>query len=694
MGYMTTPTPGGPNAANDEVYLGLVSDTRFQVDRGFYDAPLQVEITTATEGAEIRYTTDGSAPTATHGTVYASPITMQRTTTLRAAAFKPGFIPTNIDTHTYVFLNDVIRQDGAGLPATWGTFGLGSTEAAAGAPVPANYEMDPEVVDDPRYRETIESDLLALPTLSLVMDPADLWDADRGIYANPTQLGVAWERPVSVELIGVDGQTEFQVDAGVRVHGGFGRNASATAKHSLRLVFKSQYGPTTLDYPWFGEDQVDQFDTIVLRANYNYSWARGDRTGTQTGKDYTLVTDRWASVAQQQMGGLAPNATFVHLYINGLYWGVYSPTERPDASFQAEHRGGEPEEYDVLTQGGVTDGDNRAWTELLGLLRQRPLDYGAVTEVLDVTNFIDYMILNQFGGNSDWPQNNWYASRKREPGAKWQFHSWDAEFFFIGLRDDRVRGVPDEGPGLIYNALRGVEEFQLAFADRIHRHLFGDGILTPPANIRRLDELARPLDRAVVAESARWGDAWMNQVSPPRTRDDDWIPRLEQLRSVYFPERTDIVVQQYRQIGLYPALDAPELSRPGGPVPTGFPLTIANPGAVGTIVYTLDGTDPRQTDGGVAPGAIVFDGTHITIDQSLTIAARILLDGQWSALTEARFSPTDLQMTELNFHPHPANSVSGPVEADVDSKSFEFVELCNSGAEAIDLSGASLHARL
>ena len=98
-----------------------------------------------------------------------------------------------------------------------------------------------------------------------------------------------------------------------------------------------------------------------------------------------MITDRWGAVTQQEMGGLAPNGTFVHLYINGLYWGVYNPTERPDASFQAEHRGGDKEDYDVMTHSGVTDGDSEAWTELRRMLRERPVDYEAVKNVVDMT---------------------------------------------------------------------------------------------------------------------------------------------------------------------------------------------------------------------------------------------------------------------------------------------------------------------
>ncbi len=647
IGYMPTPTPGAPNVSNDEVFAGFVADTRFSVDRGFYDAPVTVEITTQTPGAQIRYTTDGSAPGPTHGAVYSAPITIRRTTPLRAAAFRPDFLPSNVDTQTYLFLDNVLTQDGQGLPETWGTFSFGSTEADIGAPVPANYEVDPKVVNDPRYRDTLKNDLRALPTLSVVMNPDDLWNPNRGIYTHPLEEGIEWERPGSAELIAPDGQTLFQIDAGIRIHGGFGRRPEATAKHSLRLLFKGEYGATKFVYPWFGQDQVDRFDTIVLRANYNYSWARGNRTGTQTGKDYTLVTDRWGSVTQQQMGGLAPNGTFVHLYINGLYWGVYNPTERPDASFMAEHLGGDKEDYDVLTQDGVMDGDNQAWNELgRGLLRQRPVDYNAVKEVVDITNYIDYMILNQFGGNGDWPQNNWYVSRKREPGAKWHFHAWDTEFFFINLNENRISGLPNEGPGQIFNPLRNNDEFRLLFADRIHRHLFNDGALSPQANIARLNTLAEPLDRAVVGESARWGDAWMNQVSPPRTRDDDWLPRLEVLRTVYFPQRNDIVIAQYRRVELYPQTDAPEFNQHGGTVPAGFQLSISNPGGAGTVYYTTDGSDPRAGDGSVAPQAIAFAGAPILLKVSPLVKARVLNGAEWSALTEASFSTTDAPSPE------------------------------------------------
>ncbi len=104
MVFMTCVWPRGLVAEN------FVADTKFSVDRGFFEAPFTVEITTDTTGAQIRYTLDSSLPTATHGNVYTNPLRIETTTVLRAAAFKSGYEPTNVDTHTYLFLEDVLRQ--------------------------------------------------------------------------------------------------------------------------------------------------------------------------------------------------------------------------------------------------------------------------------------------------------------------------------------------------------------------------------------------------------------------------------------------------------------------------------------------------------------------------------------------------------------------------------------------------------
>ncbi|MDB6138128.1 MAG: hypothetical protein JWO94_1200, partial [Verrucomicrobiaceae bacterium] len=114
-----TATPGTVNGIPQT--LPAVADTSFSVHRGFFTAPFTTAITTPTPGARIRYTLDGSTPTASHGTVYSAPLKISRTTVLRALAYKAGFQPTNVDTQSYFFINDVINQQptGAAPGAGW-----------------------------------------------------------------------------------------------------------------------------------------------------------------------------------------------------------------------------------------------------------------------------------------------------------------------------------------------------------------------------------------------------------------------------------------------------------------------------------------------------------------------------------------------------------------------------------------------
>ena len=86
-----------------------VGDTKFSHDRGFYENPFEVTLTTATPGATIVYTTDGSKPSVSHGIV-GNKVLVDKTTVLRAMAYKDGETSTNVDTHTYIFPAKVKEQ--------------------------------------------------------------------------------------------------------------------------------------------------------------------------------------------------------------------------------------------------------------------------------------------------------------------------------------------------------------------------------------------------------------------------------------------------------------------------------------------------------------------------------------------------------------------------------------------------------
>gem|GEM_PF-609532 len=75
----------------------------FNPGSGLYSSAQNVSITCATSGATIRYTTDGTDPSLTVGTIYSTPIAISTNRTLKAIAYKTGYSNSTIATATYSF---------------------------------------------------------------------------------------------------------------------------------------------------------------------------------------------------------------------------------------------------------------------------------------------------------------------------------------------------------------------------------------------------------------------------------------------------------------------------------------------------------------------------------------------------------------------------------------------------------------
>ena len=302
----------------------------FSVPHGFMSSPFSLALSTPTSGATIRYTTNGATPSPSSGSVYSSPISITTTTPVRAIAFTSSTAKSVVVSETYIFLAAVRNQPNnpSGYPTTFAA-------TDDDGPYPADYEMDPEVVNNAAYTNKIEGALTAIPTVSITTDIANLFSPSTGIYYNPNEKGSDWERPISIEYIDPEGGPGFTESAGLRIHGQASRRPFRTPKHSFRVYFKASYGTAKLDFKLFepeGElfDPAAKFDRLILRNGGNRSWPYFDRDQRRE-TDY--VNDEWAREAHLAMGHLSPHGTYVHLYLNGLYWGLYNLAERPDEKF-------------------------------------------------------------------------------------------------------------------------------------------------------------------------------------------------------------------------------------------------------------------------------------------------------------------------------------------------------------------------
>ncbi len=730
-GFMAIPSPGAPNGA---AAAGVVGDTHFSVDRGYFTSSFPVAITTSTPGASIRYTLDGSLPTAASGTLYTGPISITTTTILRALAYQAGSLSSNVDTQTYIFPADVATQIATDVTLPYAPWGHdkedGDTASGYDLDNEADWEVDPDIVA--ANAATFADDLKSLPTVSLVLDWDDLFGGDplpgtpaggsksapapQGIYIH----GTSSERAASFEYfdpLNLADQTHLDVAVETQGHSSTLRwNAD---KLSFQVKFKSPYGPNELNYPLFadtldGASAANEFDTFILDAGFNYAWHHANAQQ----RDYArFVTDQVTADLQNLAsgGGVAPHGKYVHLYLNGLYWGLYNLHERPDESFAAEMFGGDKDDYDVIkhanadiaheytwVEGGVSAEKNFAnFITATRAVESNPTSvaaYQTVQSQLDIDQFLDYMIVHYYaGGGADWSHNNWYATRNRVEGL-WRFHAWDQEHAFptndngdawdqnsnLTTKDDL------EAPTEIHRNLLVNAEYRLRFADRVQQLLYNDGVLTPTAARATYTARAQEIDRAIIGESARWGD---NRLpTDPYTRAD-FLSVTNNVLNTFFPVRTGVLLGQFDAAGWIPTLDAPLLNQYGGQVSPGFDVTLSLP--VGSpsgaaIYYTTDGSDPRLAGGSVRSTAQLYTGA-IDLPASARIKSRVFFDAtgvanDWSPLLDRTFivpAPMSLRIVELNYNPAPQAGVTS-------AEDLEYLELLNFGATPISLDGVKL----
>ena len=565
----------------------LAQEPVFSHEHGFYDEPFVLTIEADVEGtATLRYTLDGCAPTEKSAVYDGKPLVISGTTVVRAAIFDGDVCLTPVTTATYLFVEDILKQSNTpeGYPDTWGRY------CQINGTAKADYEMDPEMTNDPVLRPKIIEGLQSLPVVSIVTDPDNLFshenDSVRGgiyIFTGPPvgdNTGHGWTRPASVEIFSpqssmVNGQSSMvngQWSCGLRLHGGHGRLPEKNPKHSFRLVFKEKYGPKTLKYPLFGEDEPSKFDQLILRCHFGNSWQHWKEDNRQKAQ-YTR--DVWARRMQRRLGRTSVNALYVNLFLNGMYWGLYNIAERVDDQFGKDHIGGVKADVDVIKieeSGGnhleAAQGNIDSWKRATGLaaivggssvnVPGIPADlsadeaYKALKDsLLDIPAFIDYMLINQYGGNTDWDHHNWYAVRSRGADNKgFRILSWDSEVIEEKVNENNLgkNNGKNYPTGIFHNLLHN-DDFARRYVRRAKQLLAPEGLLGEQSVVELWDSLHDVIASALYAESARWGD-YRRDVHKYTTKgqlytvDDHYAAERNRLLTQYFPYRSDIVLGQ------------------------------------------------------------------------------------------------------------------------------------------------------
>ena len=362
--------------------------------------PFQLKLNSLVDGT-IRYLTNGSLPNM-GSTPYTAPIDINETTVLRAQVF-----------------------DDHGVPV--------------GKPYTKSYILA-------AYQQTI-------PVISIVTDWAHLDD----LHAYPEGKGREWERPISMEYFAPGGESQFNVNAGIRIHGHFSRLFSP--KKSYRIYFRKMYdGPARLNFPLFEDTHVTKFDKLVLRAGFNDSLVARGIPGLSS--DHYLqakyISDQVVRNLHRDMGQPIAHGSWVLLYLNGHFWGLYNLTERIDDEFLQSYS--DPDSmWDIIGKESGWDDhgrwfnreeakegnyggwlDNQDWVGSADFTN--PGNIGGLEWRVDMENVFSYMFLQAYAQHAKgWPGTNWLVYQRVDPGAdingderKWRMIVWDAENTFGG----------------------------------------------------------------------------------------------------------------------------------------------------------------------------------------------------------------------------------------------------------------------
>lgn len=340
------------------------------------------------EGTRVYYTTDGSIPTEEDTRYEGGPLEINKTTVLRARAFSDALStePSTVVTATY-FVN-VFHT---------------------------------------------------LPVVSLVCDPDELWNEETGMLTVGDNVdkseGIPFKNTVYrvygkipregyLEFFLTDGTTVIDQGIEMSLQGQYSLDI---AQKTFKIRAKAAYGNKYFDAKLFDDRPFTQYKSLVLRTSGNDGYFSRLRDGFQS----RLLDAYGSTVLHQAWNPVA-------VYLNGVYWGHYNMRERIDQYFVAQHEGIPMEEAKSITilegDGALKNGSEAVRQEYKDMIAKikksdpagNPEDLQYILDNVDVDNYLEYMALIMFVGESDVGNIRFY--RTGEEGAKWKWIFYDKDY--------------------------------------------------------------------------------------------------------------------------------------------------------------------------------------------------------------------------------------------------------------------------
>ena len=511
--FFDNPTPGEPNGSDG--YQEFLEPPTFSVAPGFYPGTVTLELEHDDPDVTIHYTTDGSEPDESAMKYENEPIEL---------TFK-GNEP-NQHSMTRTSPGEWTRAGGWIAPST--LIDKAHTIRAVAIQPGSHSSMTATGTWFPEMEQN------EITVLSLVSPHDGFFGDDNGIYvpgtpyiengwndnswvgspnANYWERGDESERETSLEWF-EGGEQKFQQNVGIRIHGGHSRVLPMKA---LRVYARGSYGQTHINYPVFYDEPYSEYERLILRNGGQGFWSPPmrfrDPFNHQLARNLNVRTSAYRPAA---------------VFLNGEYWGLHNIRERFDKRFFERVYEVPPDQLDLLRRDGRADnnikmGDNSYYKSMISFIEQNELsepgNYAQLSGMMDIENYADYIILQTYVANQDWPNNNidyWRYSGTPDPSVpekdgRWRWVLYDVDLGFAWNRnDDWLRYLIHHTPSIgnpewstfLFRSLLNNDDFKRYFINR-----YSDLLNTTfrANNVRDLiDEMADEIRTGKVKDFERW----------------------------------------------------------------------------------------------------------------------------------------------------------------------------------------------
>lgn len=663
QGFFPEPTPGGPNGTRGE---GFAPEVTFSLPAGVYgDATVEVELT-APSGV-IRYTLDGTPPTSSSA-VYRNSLRLSQSTTVKARVFETGLLPGPVGVSVYHLVDAAVQNFSSNLPLL--------IIDTSGQSIPQDRRITASLTAIDTFRGRAE--MTATPQFQGVCEVEIRGQTSAGFPKKPYNLETddPYGNDLEVPLVGLPAESDWALQNPYSDKS-FMNNVLAFELHeqmghyAVRRRYVEVFVNTTggrLQYPrhyaglyvLLEKIKVDNNRVDIARLTpadreepeitggyiiKKDKSSPGDRTfRTQGGAGFSGQELRYHEPKPREITPV--QEAWIRNYLNEFEAALYAP--------------------DWLTRTGADH----------------------YSHYIDVDSFVDNHWIVEFSKQIDGYRLSNYMHKDR--GGKLKMDPiWDWNLSFGNA--DYNEG--DQTSGWYYDVIgenqhiwlrrlingntsrlggNGDPDFLQRIADRWS--VLRTNIFNADRVNARIDELAALIDEAQERDFNKW----------PRLNDYVWPNPPYYITRTFggiISAKKQWIRQRYQWIDSQYLL-VPEIGLPGGRVLPGTTVSLTHPDEA-TIYYTLDGSDPRASGGGMAPGVRSYS-QPISLNRNTRLVARAMESGQWSGPVSALYTvavPT-LRITEIMFHP-----AAPPEGSPYTDEDFEFLELKNTGTAPLDLEG-------